>query len=255
MTKLVFLLAVVPLFAFAKIDGPNFSSTEDGCLILSSISGGDEKKVYGENCKLRSHPCSTFKVALAEIAFKNQKINEKGELFKWDGKKREREVLNKDQDLGSWMKDSVVWVSSIVVDRIRREKIKYELSNLRYGNALVGSDNFWILGPLAISAEEQIEYLTRQSADKNHLKALELLSAEKVGGFEVFGKTGSCLLNSTKNAPEIGWFIGRAKSSRGSYSFALRYIEKENHKSIGPAGLRAKALFLEWLQRASNLYP
>ena len=255
MSKLVFLLALVPLFAFAKIDGPNFSSTEAGCLILSSIPGGDGKKVYGENCKLRSPPCSTFKVALAEIAFKNQKINEKGELFNWDGKKREREVLNRDQDLGSWMKDSVVWVSSVIVDRVSSAKTQYELGKLRYGNAHVGSDNFWINGPLAISVEEQIQYLTHQSANQNHLKALKLLPIEKVGIYEVMGKTGSCLLDATKNAPEIGWFIGRAKSAKGTYAFALRFIEKENHKINGPAGLRAKALFLEWLQRASNLHP
>ncbi len=249
MIKLILFLVSISLFASAKSEGPNFSTTENGCLIYTNLADRKETQVFGENCSVRSPPCSTFKIALAEIAFKNKKIDVKGEYFKWDGKKRDRDALNKDQDLRSWMRDSVVWVSSLIVDRVTRDRIQLQLSELKYGNALVGLEEFWIKGPLAISVEEQIQYLSRQSQNENLLKALQLLPIERIGSFEVSGKTGSCFLGGSKNSSEIGWFVGTAKSPRGNYALALRFINIKGQETNGPAGLRAKTLFLEWISR------
>ena len=249
MIKIFLFLYLVPSFTQAKLNGPMFAPEEIGCLAFANLTNGSETQIFGENCGVRTRPCSTFKIALAEIAFNNQKINSKGEHFKWDGIKRDRDALNKDQDIYSWMKDSVVWVSSIIVDRLGLEKTQSELNELKYGNALVGPNEFWIKGPLAISVNEQVLYLSRQSKNENLLKAIGTLPIDKVDEFEVSGKTGSCFSTNKNDVSEIGWFIGRAKSNQRNYAFALRFIKNKKNKINTPAGVRAKELFFEWLNQ------
>jgi beta-lactamase class D len=246
MKRLIFLI-LLPVFAWAKNEGPKFTASENGCLVFANLNTSKKLEAYGENCGIRSQPCSTFKIALAEMAFKHRKINSKGEQFKWDRIVREREALNKDQDLLSWMKDSVVWVSSVIADRMGRDEIRKELEKLKYGNALIGPNEFWIKGPLAISVHEQMKYLSRQKNTDHLEQALQLLPIVKVGNFSVSGKTGSCYLENTKQ--EIGWYVGRATSAAHSHAFALRFIKNENQKAQEPAGLRAKKLFMDWLEK------
>src|SRR5262249_38986693 len=159
-----------------------FSSGEDGCLARASVSPKADAVSFGSNCTLRTAPCSTFKITLAELGFKNKKLNPKGERFRWDGIKRDRDALNRDQDLLSWMKDSVVWVSSVVVGRIGQEAVHSELENMAYGNAAVGPEEFWINGPLSISAEELAKNLSRSNAP-NLRQAIALLPVENIGPF------------------------------------------------------------------------
>jgi beta-lactamase class D len=229
---------------------PHFASDEDGCLAYVEL-GHTEIVSQGKNCKLQTAPCSTFKIAIAEIGYKYKKLNEIGENFKWDGLQRSRDVLNRDQDLFSWMKDSVVWVSSILVSRMSRETIQSELKEMSYGNSAIGPDEFWINGPLRISAEEQVKSLSRQT-NSNLQKAVLLLPIEKRGAFSISGKTGSCAHRGTKPDEQIGWYVGRARSGNKVYAFALRFLKPKNAKQESPAGLRAKELFLDWLSRPGH---
>ncbi|MGE0631097.1 MAG: penicillin-binding transpeptidase domain-containing protein [Pseudobdellovibrionaceae bacterium] len=247
---LLFLLSAIAFFSHAKDAEPHFSPKESGCLIYKDLSDPKQIKTFGHNCKLQTPPCSTFKITLAELGFKNEKLEPKGEIFKWDGKIRNRESLNKDQDLSSWMKDSAVWVSSIVVNRLGQEKIRSELKDLSYGNASIGPDEFWIKGPLSLSVEEQISYLSRTNS-KHLERSIQLLPEEKVGALSVKGKTGSCYIGDPQKRQQIGWYIGRVKSADREYAFALRFINEKNSKTDGPAGFRAKELFLKWLPRSN----
>lgn len=61
--------------AFAKPIAPNFSPEETGCLIFTTLSDKQVITTYGDNCKVRTAPCSTFKITLAEVGFKNEKLN------------------------------------------------------------------------------------------------------------------------------------------------------------------------------------
>jgi beta-lactamase class D len=251
MRSQIILFTFVSSLAFAKPVAPNFSMREAGCMIFTTIAGKPETKTFGDNCKVRTAPCSTFKIALAELGFRNEKLNLMGESFKWDGVKRDREVLNKDQDLYSWMKDSVVWVSTILMSRLGQEQVTSDLKELAYGNATVGPNEFWIKGPLSISVEEQIKYLSRQN-DENLKKAISLLPTETVKNYIVSGKTGSCYMENLAEGSRIGWYVGRAKADKKEYSFAIRFLNQKSLKTDKPGGLRAKELFLDWLHQSEQ---
>src|SRR5256885_452179 len=62
-------------------------------------------------CAERVSPCSTFKVPLALMAFDRGVLEDERSPMKWDGRDRGRDVWNRDQTAGSWMKYSVVWFS------------------------------------------------------------------------------------------------------------------------------------------------
>lgn len=233
--------------ALAKPVAPNFSAGETGCLIFTTLLDKPSITTFGDNCKVRTAPCSTFKVALAELGFKNEKLSPIGESFKWDGIKREREALNKDQDLLSWMKDSVVWVSSLVVDRIGREKVHSDLMDLVYGNASVGPNEFWIKGPLSISVEEQAKYLSRN--DENLKRPIGLLPVETLKKYTISGKTGSCKSSNLAEAERVGWYVGRVNTDKKEFAFAMRILNQKSQKTDKPGGSRAKEVFLDWLRQ------
>lgn len=147
------------------------------------------------------------------------------------------------------MKDSVVWVSSIIINRIGRGKVRSDLAELTYGNAFVGPNEFWIKGPLSISVEEQGKYLSRQN-NEDLKRAIGLLPVETVGNYTIRGKTGSCNTDNRAEVARIGWYVGRAKADK-EYSFAMRFLNQKNQKTDKPGGLRAKELFLEWLRHSA----
>lgn len=238
-----FLFYSISSFSQAKTQPPQFLATEDACFVFANISDKKDSYSFGKSCNVRTPPCSTFKVVLAEIAFKIKKVNSQNEMFKWDGKKRDRDVLNQDHDLHSWMKHSVIWVSSVLVDRIGRDNIRLNLMDLNYGDALIGPNEFWIQGPLSISVKEQVSYLSRTKNNEYLLTALKLLLLEKVGSYEVYGKTGSCNVDSKNDSLKVGWFVGQAQTSNKTYAFALRILGKNS------SGARAKEGFIEWLQQ------
>lgn len=238
---------MIVLQVYANPPAPLFGPGEMGCLEFSPLTEKSEKIKFGSNCEVQTAPCSTFKIAIAEMGFKSGKLKPSGETFKWDGTKRGREALNKDQDLFSWMKDSVVWVSSIIVNRIGVDQVRLELSGMNYGNASVGPEEFWIKGPLKVSVDEQLQYLSRKT--KRLQDAIAILPAESIGGYTVRGKTGSCFVENRMDGPQVGWFVGRAEKAQKDFVFALRFLEQEGHKTDGPAGFRAKELFYNWLKK------
>lgn len=143
------------------------------------------------------------------------------------------------------MRDSVVWVSSLIVEKIGSNVLQKELERLYYGNKKIGSDEYWIQGPLEISPEEQLQYLLR--IEDIYLKrAIQLLPVESDGNIQVFGKTGSCW---TKEKKQIGWYVGWAESNKERVVFVFRFLDEQQSPSSGPAGFHAKKVALGELKK------
>lgn len=240
----MFLLSLLFL-TFASAE-PKFAVGEAGCAIIKDLAS-KKKTTFGLTCDVPLSPCSTFKIPLAAIGFRTGRISSEGEKFTWDHVHRSREALNRDQDLHSWMRESVVWVSSVIADRVGRKVVAHELKAMNYGNAETGPGTFWIQGPLKISVTQQIEYLSR--ADDEFLeKALEILPIEKLRlrAGEVLGKTGSC---SKGGGSQIGWYVGAAGVAGGKkVVFAVRFYDDGTHRTRGPAGFRARDIALGMLE-------
>lgn len=84
-------------------------------------------------------------------------------------------------------------------------------------------DQFWLRGPLAISAVEQTEFLSRLLEGKLPVSAeamravREITLLEKTDTYELHGKTGWVF----DAKPQIGWFVGWVERDGKAYPFAL----------------------------------
>ena len=111
----------------------------------------------------RFSPASTFKIPHTLIALAHEAIKDEFTQLRWDGINRGSAPWNRDQDLRSAMRHSVVWSYQLLARRIGETAERAEIVRLDYGNRTVGPkvDDFWLDGSLRISAHEQIDFLSR----------------------------------------------------------------------------------------------
>jgi beta-lactamase class D len=123
-----------------------------------------------------------------------------------------------------------------------------ELRAMRYGNGrLAGAplQSFWVQGPFAISAREQVRFLERlrRSAlplsERAMSEVREMMVLERSDAGVLRGKTGYVFSTS----PRVGWWVGWVERGDRSWSFALNLdVTAPGHlaarHSIGRAILR-----------------
>lgn len=96
---------------------------------------------------------------------------------------------------------------------------------LGYGSAQVGEavDRFWLDGPLAISAVEQVLFLDRllrgelPVTERALVQLREMALVERGDGYRLYGKTGW----STATEPGVGWWVGWLEQGDQRAVFAL----------------------------------
>ena len=203
-----------------------------GAFILKDLSDGSTVRFNDKLLKERENPCSTFKIVNSLIALDSGVLKVKDSTMKWDGKKREIETHNKDQDLQSAMTNSVVWYFQRVAEKIGKERMEQYLHKLNYGNedSSSGLTTFWLGndGSLRVSPDEQVDFLTRLFEDKlpvskqsmSDVRQLIKLKAE--ANNTLFGKTG------TGPKAQFGWFVGAVRHGDKTYVFATNVRATEN---------------------------
>jgi beta-lactamase class D len=197
-------------------------------------------------CQQRLSPCSTFKIPNTLIGLENGVLSGPGEEKKWDGTRHSREALNRDHDLASAIKFSIVWYFQDVALDIGTQQMQASLDAFNYGNRDIsgGQDHFWLSSSLRISALEQIDFMTalddeQLPAGKSNQQTVKRLMLqdyrlpEEFSG-ELYGKTGSC--------SNHGWFTGFLHRDGKEYVFAI------NLKGEGVGGWEARTLAIEVLQ-------
>ncbi len=114
-----------------------------------------------------------------------------------------------------------------------------------YGNRDVDGaplDSFWLQGPFAISAREQVRFLVRmrRGALPVSRRALdevrEMMVVERTADTVVRGKTGFVFTT----APRVGWWVGWVQRGHRSWTFALNLdITRPEHPAARVAIGRA----------------
>ena len=218
--------------------------------------------------KDRHSPFSTFKVALALMGFDARILENKDSpkwAFKEEYEKNFQSWYTRKKGLEShwcqehtpatFMKNSVVWFSHQITERLGEKKFQEYVSKLDYGNkdvsGTVGKDgmykndgllNSWLGTSLQISPLEQVEFLEKLVANELALstqaqeKTREIMDKEEDwNGWKLYGKTGG---GSGKN----GWFIGWIEKDGQRIIFAqyldltdtnLDFTGIPTHKSVG----------------------
>ena len=175
--------------------------------------GRDRIQVLDEARARRGYlPASTFKPANALIGLEVGSIADEMEVFRWDGKPRMFTAWERDHDLASGMRESVVWMFQEIARRTGKSAMIEWLGRLEYGNRSIkgGIDQFWLQGGLRITAMEQVAFLHklaegRLPATQRAQKLVrEAMVVERGRGWTLYAKTGTVF-----GGPDaVMWWVG-----------------------------------------------
>lgn len=263
-------LALLPALLLAgpaaALDFESAFAGLDGCFLLVDATTGKELQRYGgRSCAKRLAACSTFKVALAAMAYDAGVLKDESDLERWDGKPHEIEPWNQDHGAASWMKDSVVWYSQRLTPKLGRKKLAYYLKRFGYGNRDLsgGLEGAWLALPgyqatLRLSVDEQAAFLRRLWSGKLKLSAHALEKTKAITrleqtprGYTLYGKTGSGFVGK-KGELRLGWFVAVLERGDERLVSIVRFVDREANPTAPKwAGRQARELTQRLLASAN----
>jgi beta-lactamase class D len=196
----------------------------NGCFILRDISK-DTSLVYNpDRAKQPFLPASTFKIANSLIALECKAVKGINEVIAWDGEERFVAAWNTDHTMRTAIRYSVVWYYQELARRIGESQMDHWVQKLKYGNQTIGPnvDDFWLVGDLRITAEQQVGFLERlirndlAAKQKNIDLVKEILVEESNERYTLCGKTGWADFGTP-----VGWYVGWLDLGANSYIFVL----------------------------------
>jgi beta-lactamase class D len=197
----------------------------EGTFVLKKINS-DTLQVYNlERINKQFLPASTFKIINSLISLEAKAVADENEIIKWDGVKRFIENWNQDQNLKSAIKYSCVWFYQELARRVGREKMQHYVDLSNYGNKKLGDkiDTFWLEGDIRISANEQIEFLTKflnkdlPFSDRNLEIVKSIMMKDSTDCYKYYAKTGW----TARVEKQIGWYVGFIETKNTSWIFAM----------------------------------
>lgn len=215
----------------------------DGCFVLYDVKANVYTRYNADRCRQRFSPWSTFKIPNALVGLETGIVRNVDHVFKWDGNRDNRVILNRDHDLRSAMKHSVVWYFQRIAEQVGPERMKQWIDRLKYGNRNVsgGITKFWLKAPLEISPDEQVVFLERLRSGKLPVSersmdiVRDILVLGEHDGRVFRGKTGSGYVDDEQKIG-LGWFVGYVTAADGAYVFAT------NMQGPGAWGQKAKRI-------------
>ena len=221
----------------------------DGCFILYDLKNESTIKYNLEKCNTGFLPASTFKIAHTLIAMELGIIPDTSFTLKWDGTKRFADVWNKDHNLSSALKYSVVWYYEEIGKRVGNERMAEWLNKIEYGNKDVsGTYPYWLRGNLRITPNEQMDfvkkfYFEEPPFKKENIKTVkQILELEQTENYKLTAKTGW----ADFNGESIGWVIGYFETGDNTYLFVTNLTSTDTPKNFAALRLQiTKEIFKE----------
>lgn len=203
-------------------------------------------ELSGSDLASRHAPWSTFKIPNFLIALMTGAAEGPDHMLEWDPKRRPAaaywpEDWQQDQALTSAFKRSAVWYFQDVAAIVGGPTYRKILSSWNYGNAEApdGDDGFWLAGPLAISVEEQVSFISallegKLDVSQDQLEALWAVSDEGVvAGGVLHGKTGSGPVEAGNfDGAFEGWYVGWLVRPTGQPLAFAHYVRAERYADI-----------------------
>jgi beta-lactamase class D len=251
----VVFLITCPAFAAEKIEeAPGLTAIFEaqmaqGTFALLDVAAGRMQAHNPARASKRFIPASTFKIPNSIIGLETDAVKSVDEILPYGGKPQPFPAWEHDMPLREAIRLSAVPIYQELARRIGLAHMSEWVTRLNYGNASIGSavDQFWLRGPLEISAVEQAEFLARFSQGQLPIRAETLAAVKEItilensDGYTLHGKTGWC----TSTDPDVGWWVGWIeRDGRLTATFALNIdmpdkADLAKRVSIGKACLQA----------------
>ena len=196
-------------------------------LVMHDVTAGRTVRYNPELARTRLSPCSTFKIPNSLIGLETGVVPDASFTLKWDGQRRPIEAWNRDHDLRSAIRNSVVWYYQELARRVGEQRMRHWVKAFRYGNENIsgGIDRFWLGSSLRISPDEQVDFLARLHAGELPVSARSVAIVKEIlvqdapaDGLVYRGKTGSC--DGATPAESHGWWVGSVEKAGRRYVFA-----------------------------------
>jgi len=208
---------LLPLFAQAGAEG---------CFALHDAATDRVEIVNPLRAILPFIPASSFKVANALIALETGVVRDVDEVIPHGGRPQPVAAWQRDMSIRDAVPLSAVPIFQEIARRVGLARYREWLPRLAYGNADPGEDveHFWLRGPLAISAMEQVRFLGRlatgrlDASQAAQAAVRSVLLLERAGDAALFGKTG---WTGRDVADPVGWWVGWVERAGAVHAFAL----------------------------------
>ena len=197
-----------------------------GTFVLYDLKAETRQVFNATRAAQRFLPASTFKIPNTIIGLDTGAVKNVDEVLPYGGKPQWIKEWEHDMPLREALRLSAVPIYQELARRIGLERMAERVKAFHYGNAEIGRvvDEFWLQGPLQISAIEQTEFLARLVRGELPAKpeaiagVKDITLRETSGGRELHYKTG---WTGSATKPSIGWLVGWVSSKDGNHTFAL----------------------------------
>ena len=235
----------------ARIDALFAEAGVRGTLVVHDVTA-DVYTVHDRpRAQTRFIPASTFKIPNTLIALDSAVVASVDTVLPYGGGRTARPEWAHDMSLREAIQMSNVPLYQGVVRRIGLERMAENVRKLGYGNADIGAqvDNFWLKGPLAISAVEQADFLQRLAEDRLPFSKAAMAAVRDITrqscSADLHAKTGSG--SGPDKDVGLGWWVGWVVKEGHLHTFALNIDAPDaatNAKRVplGNAALQALGL-------------
>ncbi|HEX2253715.1 MAG TPA: penicillin-binding transpeptidase domain-containing protein, partial [Thermoanaerobaculia bacterium] len=245
-----------------------FAAAEASLVVGGGAGSAAGLRLHPERAAEPLPPCSTFKIPNSLIALTAGVVTRNNNRLVWDPQRDPEqdwwpEHWAQDHDMPSALRHSALWYYQELARRIGAERMQAQLDRIGYGNRDIsgGIDRFWLGRSLAISADEQVDFLARLARGSlGFLPEHERYVADALvmergtgpdGPWRLVAKTGSCTLPPGGSRPQdterwVGWLVGWIERPGGppptAFAFNTRgasYAEiREERSALAVAALR-----------------
>jgi beta-lactamase class D len=208
----------------------------EGTTHILALTSGDRFVHNPKRSATRLVPASSFKVPNTLIALQTGAIASVDEVIQWDGVRNERfPAWNTDQTLKSAFRYSCVWFYQELARRVGSDAYRKYVDLLNFGKlaSQFAVTTFWLDGSLAVSAEEQVNFLKSVRhrelpfSEKAYDILADLMLEPDTSLYKLRGKTGWGM----RADPQVGWYVGYVETPQDQWVFATN-IEIQDESQL-----------------------
>lgn len=194
-----------------------------------------------ERANHRFIPASTYKIFNSLVALETGVVDGVETVVPWDSVPHQFSHWNRDHDMRSAFRYSVVWYYQELARRIGPDRMRAFVERENYGNEDIGGeiDQFWLTGDIRISPNEQIDLLRKLYNDELGFSRATMQSVKDImviartSEYALLGKTGWSYLDEGRS--QVGWFVGWVERDCNVYFFALNLETSDPDFPMGRA--------------------
>ncbi|MDA0564767.1 penicillin binding protein transpeptidase domain-containing protein [Streptomonospora sp. S1-112] len=213
----------------------------NGTFVAYDSATGETTVVNPEEMDERVQPASTFKIPNSLISLQAGAVESADEVVPYGGEPQRVDKWEHDMSMREAIRISALPIFQELARRVGHEEMGSWVERFDYGNRDIGGpdriDQFWLHGPLSISAAEQALFMERVATgdlpvDAEHVATLHDMVRQDIDdpeGRDLYWKSGWA------DGPELmpGWMVGWVEDGDDVTAFALRLeMESDAHADL-----------------------